>query len=95
MTLEEILEILREYLDGQVSRFELEMDFPVELARLLDEEGLRPEERELAESLSVAVVTDGIEAGEELDDGEFYSLMEQQMRSVPGLAELMDLPDIK
>lgn len=93
MTIEEILEVLREYLDGQISRFELEMDFPIELARLLDEEELRPEERDLAENLSTAVVTDGIEAGEELDDGEFYALMEQQMRSVPGLVERLEMPD--
>lgn len=93
VTIEEILEVLREYLDGQISRFELEMDFPIELARLLDGEELRPEERDLAENLSTAVVTDGIEAGEELDDGEFYALMEQQMRSVSGLVERLEMPD--
>ena len=79
-----VLKIIRMYLDGKISRIDLDLDFPYELEKRYEK--MRLEDREYAELIYDRLLVDGIYCGDDLSDEDFRDLMKGQYKDVLDIA---------
>ena len=79
-----VLNMIRRYLDGQIDRTELNLDFPYELEKRYAK--MRLEDPEYAELIVDRLLEDGIYRADCLSEDEFYKLMRCQYEDVLDVA---------
>ena len=79
-----VLKMVRSYLDCQISRTELCLDFPYELEKRYEK--MRSEDQEYAELINDRLLVDGVYRAERLPDEEFRELMRRQHEDVLDIA---------
>lgn len=80
-----VLKMVRMYLDSQISRTELSLDFPYELKKRYMK--MCSEDSEYAELIYDRLLEDGIERGDSLSDEKFRELMCRQYEDVMSIAD--------
>lgn len=79
-----VLKMVRQYLDGQIDRLNMELDFPYEIEKRYSK--MRSEDCEYAELINGRLLDDGVIKGENLSDEEFRELIKQQYEDVIDIA---------
>ena len=79
-----VLKMVRLYLDGQISRIDMELDFLYEIEKRYQK--MCSEDREYAELIYDRLLDDGVVKGEDLPDEEFRELIKQQYKDVLDIA---------
>jgi hypothetical protein len=79
-----MLKMVRMYLDGKIDRIELSLDFPYELEKRFNK--MCSEDRDYAELINDRLLDDGINAGDDLSDEDFYNLIDKQYNDVLDIA---------
>ncbi|MEL7568372.1 MAG: hypothetical protein AAGU14_07045 [Eubacteriaceae bacterium] len=79
-----VLKMVRMYLEGEMDRIELTLDFPYELEKRFDK--MRLEDQDYAELIYDRLLDDGIDIGDDLSDEDFYKLIEKQYYDVLDIA---------
>ena len=72
-----ILNIATSFVEGDISRFQMELDFPAELEDCYP--AMLEENSALAEMLKTKLISEGIDCADQLDDGEFYELIREKL----------------
>jgi hypothetical protein len=80
-----VLKMVRSYLDGQINRTELCLDFPYELEKRYAK--MRSEDQEYAELINDRLLDDGVYRAEHLSDEEFRELIRRQFEDVLDIAD--------
>ena len=80
-----VLKMVRMYIDGQINRTELSLDFPYELEKRYGK--MLSEDSEYAELIYNRLLEDGIEHGDCLSDERFRELMSRQYEDVLSIAD--------
>lgn len=75
-----VMKMVRMYLDGKIDRIELSLDFPYELEKRFEK--MCAEDRDYAELINDRLLDDGIYAGDDLSDEDFFELMSNQYKDV-------------
>ena len=79
-----VLNMVRRYLDGQMSLIELTLDFPYELEKRYTK--MCSEDSQYAELIFDRLVEDGVYRADRLSDEEFHELMRRQYEDVLDIA---------
>lgn len=79
-----VLRMVRLYLDGQIDRINMELDFPYEIEKRYSK--MCSEDCEYAELINGRLLDDGIFKGEDLPNEEFRKLIKQQYEDVLDIA---------
>lgn len=79
-----VLKMVQGYLDGQVSRTELSLDFPYELEKRYEK--MRSEDPEYAELIYDRILEDGVYRAEPLSDEKYRELIRRQYEDVLDIA---------
>ena len=79
-----VLKMVREYLDGEIDRIELSLDFPYELEKRYKK--MHSEDWEYAELIYDRLLEDGIYRGDDLSDRDFRNLIARQYKDVLDIA---------
>ena len=79
-----VLKMVHSYLDCQISRTELCLDFPYELEKRYEK--MRSEDQEYAELIYDKLLKDGVYRAEHLPNEEFRELMRRQHEDVLDIA---------
>lgn len=79
-----VLKMVCMYLDGKISRIELELDFPYEIEKRYSK--MCSEDQEYAELINDRLVEDGVVRGENLPDDKFHKLIKRQYEDVLDIA---------
>ncbi len=79
-----VLKMVRSYLDSQISRTELCLDFPYELEKRYDK--MRSEDSEYAELIHDRLLEDGVYRADRLSDEKFRELIRRQYKDVLDIA---------
>jgi len=79
-----VIKMVRMYLDGQISRIELSLDFPYEIEKRYEK--MLTEDSEYAELIYDRLLQDGIERGNSLSDDKFRELITRQYADVLDIA---------
>lgn len=75
-----VLKMVHLYLDGQISRIDMELDFPHEIEKRYSK--MCSEDREFAELIYDRLLDDGVVKGEDFPDYKFRELIKQQYEGV-------------
>lgn len=74
------MKMVRMYLDGKMERIDLSLDFPYELEKRYEK--MCAEDRDYAELINDRLLDDGICAGDNLSDEDFFKLIDKQYEDV-------------
>ena len=80
-----LLKMVRQYLDGQISRLDMELDFLNEVEKRYSK--MCAEDREYAELINDRLLDDGVLIGNDLSDEEFHELIRRQYDDVLDIAD--------
>lgn len=79
-----VLKMVRLYLDDQIDRIDMELDFPYEMEKRYSR--MCSEDCEYAELINDRLLDDGVIKGEDLSDEDFRELIKQQYEDVLDIA---------
>lgn len=79
-----VLKMARMFLDGQISRIDMELDFPYEIEKRYQK--MYSEDRDYAELIYDRLLNDGVVNGNGLPDKEFRELIKRQYDDVLDIA---------
>ena len=80
-----VLKMVSQYLDGQISRLDIELDFLYEVEKRYSK--MCSEDREYAELINDRLLDDGVLIGYDLSDEEFHKLIKRQYEDVFDIAD--------
>jgi len=78
-----MMNFVRSYLDGQMTRLDFELDFQTELLNRYKK--MAREDKEYAEVFNEWIAEDGVDAGDGLSDAAFKRLITKQYKEVLGI----------